>query len=276
MTMIRPVVLAGGDGSHVHPSSSPATPKQFQPLFDEDSPFQDTMERVNGPEFSSPLVFAPQALAGLVQEQCDEIALEYEALLLEKAGSQKAASIVTAALWAEKRGETNPLLVCPADHYIADPYAFMRAVGDAIHTAQQGYLVAFGTVADRAQGDYGYLEVGLRLHTEYSGHHVECFMNKPGTEQAEALLAQGRFVWNTGIVCFTPDIVLAEIEKCNPHYLAACRQMLEGGDLLDYAVCSDLSLEQVMLEHSGNLAVVSLLSAWSDLENIHRLELMGE
>lgn len=265
MVTIRPVVLAGGVGTRLHPLSSPERPKQFISLLEDDSPFQDTLERVSGAEFLAPLIIAGQDMADLVQEQCDDIGYDYEELLLEKEGANTAAAALVAALWARGRGENYPLLICPCDHFVADPFAFERAAIDAAFTAEQGYLVTFGVVADRAETGYGYIEVGLRLDTGYSGHHVTRFVEKPDRDVAEQMLEAGNYVWNAGIYCATPDVLIAEMETYSPDHLEPCREAVRQGGVLDYGDCAKLSLDVAVAEKSQRICVVSLLSAWSDL-----------
>lgn len=265
MQTIRPVILAGGKGTRLQPLSSPERPKQFIPLLEEDSPFQDTLERTSGPEFLPPLIIAGVNMAELVQEQCDDISFDFEELLLEEKGCNTAAAVLVAALWARGRGENYPLLICPCDHFVADVHAFHRATLDAAHTASQGYLVTFGVVADRAESGYGYIEVGARLDTGYSGHYVTRFVEKPSREKAEEMLATGRFVWNAGIFCATPDVLIEEMTTHSPTHIEPCVQALSHGPVLNYGGCPDLSLDRAVVEKSDRICVVSLLSAWSDL-----------
>ncbi|SCA56999.1 Mannose-1-phosphate guanylyltransferase (fragment) [Candidatus Terasakiella magnetica] len=265
MITIRPVILAGGEGSRLHPLSSPKKPKQFLSLLEDDSPFQDTLERVSGPEFLPPLIIAGQSLEDVVKDQCDEIALDYEELLLEVDRKNTAAACLVAALWAKGRGENFPLLICPSDHFIADQSAFMRAVRDASQTAEEGYMVTFGVVADRPETQYGYIEVGQRLDAGYSGHCVERFVEKPDLATVQELLNAGRYVWNAGIFCCTPDMLISEMEKHSPDHLAPCRQAISTGPILSYPDCPTTSLDVAVMEKSNRVAVVSLLSAWSDL-----------
>ena len=265
MTTIRPVILAGGVGSRLHPLSNPEKPKQFLSLLDEDSPFQDTLERISGPEFLPPLIIANETEAVLVQEQCDDIAFDYEELLLEVEGRNTAAACLAAALWAKGRGENYPLLICPCDHYVADQYAFMRAVNDAAHTAEQGYLVTFGVVADRPEMAYGYIEVGTRIDVGYSGHRVGCFIEKPTREKAQSMLDEGCYVWNAGIFCTTPDLLISEIVQHTADLMIPVEGAIKNGPVLDYGDCPHISLDKAVAEKTDKMAVVSLLSAWSDL-----------
>ena len=54
--MIHPVILCGGSGSRMWPSSRKAFPKQFAAFLNGRSLFQDTLGRVSGPGFTTPTI----------------------------------------------------------------------------------------------------------------------------------------------------------------------------------------------------------------------------
>ncbi len=240
MITIRPVVLAGTSQGATPALSGSKPPIQFSSLSEEDSSFQDCLERVSGPVCLPPLILCSEEQAECVQEQCDDIGFDYEEMLIVS-DADRAQAVRAAVEWALGRGEEYPLLICPADHFIADPHAFDRAVTDAAHTAKEGYLVGFGAVADRAETAYGYLEVGLRLDARFSGHQVLSFVNQPDREKAQSLLDSRRYVWNTGIYCALPSLLADMLDK----------KQVNG------------SFEDRVVAKSDRLCVVSLLSAWS-------------
>jgi mannose-1-phosphate guanylyltransferase len=243
-------------------------------LLEDDTPFQDTLERVSADDFLPPLLITSQNLAETIDDQCDDISFIYEDLLLEPQPHHTAAACLTAALWAFMRGEGEiPLLILPSDHFIADQTAFMRAVHDALHTANQGYLVAFGVVADRCSSAHSYIQVGTRLDTRYTGHNVVQFVERPSLDGAQKLLDQRCFVWNTGIYCATPKTLIAEMQRLCPSLITPCEKALELaketslGHILDhesFSQCQKLSFEKAIMEKTDKSCVVSLLSAWSD------------
>ena len=56
MTILHPVILCGGSGTRLWPSSRKAYPKQFVPLLGEKSLYQGTLERFSAEGFAAPLV----------------------------------------------------------------------------------------------------------------------------------------------------------------------------------------------------------------------------
>ncbi|MDV7341109.1 sugar phosphate nucleotidyltransferase [Terasakiella sp. A23] len=241
MICIRPVLWAGSEGSRPHPLSTSESPLQFTSILEGDSPFQDTLERVSDPEFLPPLIITTPSLKKIVEDQCHEIAYDYEDLILLEEDAQSAAALKAAAVWSKEHGEDFPIFFTPCDHFIADQGAFMRAVTEAAYTAQQGYLVSFGVVAEGVQTAYSYIEVGDRLDTGYAGHSVRQFVETPDVEAVQALLEKGRTVWHAGLVCATPDMVNAHLK-------------------------SEQTVEAALLAENDKLCVVSLLTAWADLK----------
>ena len=54
--MIYPVILCSGSGTRLWPLSRKSYPKQFATLGGEQSLFQQTITRVEGPQFEAPMV----------------------------------------------------------------------------------------------------------------------------------------------------------------------------------------------------------------------------
>ena len=54
--MITPIILCGGSGTRLWPSSRKSYPKQFAPLIGQESLYQATLRRMSGPGFGQPLV----------------------------------------------------------------------------------------------------------------------------------------------------------------------------------------------------------------------------
>ncbi|WP_408938783.1 sugar phosphate nucleotidyltransferase, partial [Enterobacter hormaechei] len=80
-------------------------------------------------------------------------------MVLEPAGRNTAPAVALAALAAKKNNaESNPLLlVLAADHIFEKEEVFRDAIRQAIPCAEQGKLVTFGIVPDRAETGYGYI-----------------------------------------------------------------------------------------------------------------------
>ena len=54
--MIHPIILCGGSGTRLWPSSRKAYPKQFAQLISDESLYQMTLRRFAGEGFAAPLI----------------------------------------------------------------------------------------------------------------------------------------------------------------------------------------------------------------------------
>ncbi|MFN9903774.1 MAG: sugar phosphate nucleotidyltransferase, partial [bacterium] len=95
-----------------------------------------------------------------------------------------------------------PVLVLPAEQLIRDLDAFAKAVEAALATAREGLLVTFGISPTHPETGFGYVECGEALAVAVGSppiHRVARFVEKPAIATAQAYVASGRFVWNSGM-----------------------------------------------------------------------------
>lgn len=201
MLTLRPVLLAYQDQEH----SDLQLPSIFDHVLEDDSAFQDSLERVSDSIFLPPLVITTPSQKESVIEQCEDIAYEIEELLITDQGMNENAIQQMILDWCEARGENFPLLIFPTHHFVADYSAFMRAIEEAGKTAEKGYLVRFGVMADFASVDCDYIKVGTRLDAEYMGHHILDYQVKPDAVTAQSCLDSGTYVWDCDMVCAMPE-----------------------------------------------------------------------
>ncbi|ARQ74447.1 mannose-1-phosphate guanylyltransferase/mannose-6-phosphate isomerase [Pseudomonas fragi] len=271
--MILPVIVAGGTGSRLWPLSRQLNPKQFLPLADaEMSMLQATILRLRGLAAATPQLICNEQHRFLAAEQLRQLDMEHASILLEPVGRNTAPAIALAALQACKDGQDPVLLVLAADHLIQDVPAFHASIQSALPLAQDGKLVTFGVVPDRAETGYGYIEKGPAVGT--GGFAVNRFVEKPDLATACDYLASGNFFWNSGMFMFQASRYLHELERFQPQILAACRKALEGGtqdmhftrvDSDVFAACPDDSIDYAVMEKTADAVMVPLDAGWSDI-----------
>ena len=157
MSQILPVILSGGSGTRLWPSSRAARPKQFVELIGDNSLFELTLERISGLSSYAPVVVCNADHRFLVADQLMGLGIENASILLEPVARNTAAAIALAAFQAEAKGITAPLLVCPSDHLIEDKEAFHAVVREAANEALTGSLVTFGIEPAKPETGYGCL-----------------------------------------------------------------------------------------------------------------------
>ena len=271
---IVPVILAGGSGTRLWPISRKSYPKQFVPLLaDGTSLFQATVARLTGPDFDLPMVLTGSDFRFIVTEQLAAQHVAARAVLIEPKALNTAPAILSAALWLAQHQPDSLMLVAPSDHAIPDTAAFQAAVARGRPIAEKGGLVTFGITPTHPETGYGYIECA-GTKTDGSALPVSQFVEKPDTERATTMLAQGNYLWNAGIFLFSPQALIKAFEVHSPDLIPPVRGAVEGAqpDLgfyrLDgdpWAQARDISIDHAIMEHAQNVHVVPYSSDWSDL-----------
>jgi mannose-1-phosphate guanylyltransferase/mannose-6-phosphate isomerase len=81
--MIHPVILCGGSGTRLWPSSRKTYPKQFAKLVGDQSLYQMTLQRFTGPDFAAPLIMTGDDFRFMATEQCADIGLSDARVVIE-------------------------------------------------------------------------------------------------------------------------------------------------------------------------------------------------
>ncbi|MDX1375222.1 MAG: mannose-1-phosphate guanylyltransferase/mannose-6-phosphate isomerase, partial [Burkholderiales bacterium] len=182
--------------------------------------------------------------------------------------------VAVAALRAAATAPAAVLLVLPADHLIRDPAAFGAAVSVGVRAAEAGRLVTFGIRPLSAETGYGYIEQGGALGGVDGAFEVARFVEKPAPALAEALVASGAHLWNSGIFAFRADTFLGELGRHAPEVLEAARAALEGAtrdlevtrlDAESFARAPSVSIDYAVMEKTDRAAVVPVEMGWSDV-----------
>lgn len=271
--MIIPVILAGGSGTRLWPLSRQLYPKQFLPLVNGRTLFQETVLRLDkGEDIASPLVVCNEDHRFMVAEQLREMALQAERIILEPVGRNTAPAVYIAAEVARRMDEDATLLVLPADHHIARVDALLDVIGRGNAIADSGALVTFGIVPGYAETGYGYIEKGPSLPGD--GFRIERFEEKPDAAAAERYFTSGNHFWNSGMFIFRAARYMEELERYNPNMAAACQAAVENGatDLDFYRLhresfeaCPADSIDYAVMERTDRGAVVPLDAGWNDV-----------
>ncbi|WP_105169146.1 mannose-1-phosphate guanylyltransferase/mannose-6-phosphate isomerase [Pseudoalteromonas sp. T1lg23B] len=271
--MFQPVIIAGGVGTRLWPLSREKYPKQFLALTDsQHSLFQETVLRLQGLAYSSPLVICNEEHRFITAEQLRQIDHTHAQIILEPEGRNTAPAIALAALKALEKGNDPILLVQAADHVIADKKAFQQAVAQALVLAEHNHLVTFGIVPTHPHTGYGYIKSGQVQSP--NGYRVESFVEKPSLELAEHYLNTGQYYWNSGMFMFKASRYLEELKLYQQDIYTACKAaMNEQKPDLDFirikqeafCACPSDSIDYALMEHTQHAVVVPLDANWSDV-----------
>lgn len=283
-----PTILCGGAGSRLWPISREMHPKPFIRLADGQSLLQKAWIRgAVLPGVIDILTVTNRELFFKTEDEYREVSGSAppaltNSFILEPFGRNTAPAIAAAALHvADTHGLDALMLVLAADHLIADQDAFARAVAAAAQLAQQGKLVTFGIQPEAPDTGYGYIEADLDSPLtggQGAGFPVLRFVEKPCLEKAKEYLASGRYLWNSGMFCFSAGAMLREMEQHCPAILAATRacmaqsRKVAGKGFAQVELTPEIfdqipddSIDYAVMEKSANVAVVPCSIGWSDI-----------
>jgi len=267
-----PVIMSGGSGTRLWPLSRKLFPKQFLPLSGETSMLQETLSRLDGLDFETPIVICNDEHRFVVAEQLRELGVEQSDIILEPIGRNTAPAIAVAAFHAVKQDKNALLLVLAADHVIGDVNAFHQAISYAEVLANQEKLVTFGIVPDKPETGYGYIKHGHQIDS--NGYEVDSFVEKPDLETAENYLLSGDYLWNSGMFMFKASRYLDELKVFRPEIYAVCEKSIENIEKsFDYlrlstdifSKCPSESIDYAVMEKTNDAAVVPLDANWNDV-----------
>ena len=267
-----PVVMCGGAGTRLWPVSRESMPKQFVPLIDERSTFQQVLGRIADVAlFDRPIIITNSDFRFIVAEQLRECDIEAD-IVLEPMRRDSAMAVAVAAALAHERDPEASVLVLAADHVVRDVEAFKSACREAATAAAEGLIVTFGINPTFPATHYGYIRVGARVNGG-AALAVEAFVEKPDAETASGYVAES-YLWNSGNFAFRADIMLDEIERFEPDIAAAAKQAVEGMardlDFLrlpaePFGRAPKKSIDYAVMERTERAAVVPVDLGWSDV-----------
>ena len=273
-----PTILAGGSGTRLWPLSRATFPKHLVELFGPHSLLQTTVRRALDAAPARRIVtVAAAGQAVLIRRQYTEIDPDLlDHLLLEPCARNTAAAVALASLHcAAAFGPESVLWICPSDHLILDRDELFQALSKAVAAAESGWLVTFGILPDRAETGFGWIAPADELPGTTGARRVARFIEKPPREVAEALLADGGHLWNSGMFVFQAGRMLAELERWAPDILAATRQACAGSwDVIDpeaYMAIRSEPIDKAVMERSDRIAVVPADPKWSDIGSWHAI-----
>jgi mannose-1-phosphate guanylyltransferase/mannose-6-phosphate isomerase len=270
--LLIPVIMCGGAGTRLWPVSRESMPKQFVPLVEERSTFQQVLGRIRDETiFDRPIVITNSDFRFIVAEQMRECGIEGD-IVLEPIRRDSAMAVAVAAVLAGARDPASIVIVLAADHVVRDQDAFAQACREAVAAAADGRIVTFGINPTFPAINYGYIRPGARLDGG-TAFAVDSFVEKPDAATAGRYIAD-RYLWNSGNFLFRADVMLAEIARFEPDIAEAAKAAV-GGMTKDldflrlpaeaFAQVPKKSIDYAVMERTGHAAVLPVDCGWSDV-----------
>jgi mannose-1-phosphate guanylyltransferase/mannose-6-phosphate isomerase len=236
MALVIPVILCGGSGTRLWPLSRSGFPKQFLVLSGDgssESLFQQAVKRIQSVANSkitlgNTLVVTNEDHRFLVLDQLRELKNESKSeakskskslnatLLLEPVGRNTAPALSMAAFCAQQLAkDQDPILVItPADQTIQNQSAFTQALQDCIQTVESSpnAIAILGITPTAPETGYGYIQRS-GIKDQSNAFVVDRFVEKPDSKTAQDYLAEGSYLWNSGMFVLRASTWLAALKE---------------------------------------------------------------
>lgn len=266
--------MAGGSGERFWPVSTREHPKQFLNLASPEATLleQSVQRAANIVGIDKTHIATTPILAEKSAKTCPD--LPPGAVLAEPAKKNTAGCLIWVAANIIARHPlswpSTTVAILTADQRIDPESAFVQTVQKAMAAAEEhGSLVTIGIRPDRPETGFGYIEVGEPVG---QASQVVQFREKPDLETAKHYVAEGRFLWNSGMFFYTVPTFLAELEKAQPEMAAITREI--AGHLAQnddkaaeeaFNRLPNISIDFALMEKSDRVMVVEAEFEWDDL-----------
>ena len=277
MTSITPILLAGGSGTRLWPSSRKTYPKQFMQLTGNETLFQQSALRVlecDGLKFNQHIVITNSHFRFIVREQLQNVGINPRRIIIEPEPKNTASAIIAATIFAQKDNKDAVIITTPTDHVISDIENFHQVIKIALKEIENGKIVTFGISPSYPETGYGYIQLDKSISQGPS--KVLKFIEKPDEMLAKSMLEEGNFFWNSGIFMFRANDMISAFELYAKDIMLNVVKSIDQSveDLsftkLDRSYWSNLkeiSIDYAIMEKAKNLVAIPYSSGWSDLGN---------
>jgi mannose-1-phosphate guanylyltransferase len=194
---------------------------------------------------------------------------EAQNFMIEPRAAGTAPALTWAAAEIYARDPDAVMVSLHADHVIDPPDTFRQQLREAALLAlDHGRLFTLGAAPNRPETGYGYIRVGHQILADgrpTGGFEVASFVEKPDVATATAYLADGSYLWNTGIFIWKVRDLLDQIERHTPE-IAEFLPLLRVGDTAGFfAGVPNLSIDEGLLERSDRVGVLPAVFRWDDI-----------
>ena len=277
MIPITPILLAGGSGTRLWPSSRKTYPKQFMQLTANETLFQQSAQRVvgcDGLKFNPQIIITNSHFRFIVEEQLQAVGINPRRIIIEPEPKNTAPAIIAATIFAQKDNKDAVIITTPTDHVISDTKNFHQAIKDGFKEIENGKIVTFGISPSHPETGYGYIQLDKASTQDPS--KVLKFIEKPNKLLAQEMLEEGNYFWNSGIFMFSAKDMINAFEiyakDIISNVIKSVDQSVEDLSFTKLEKCHwrnlrEISIDYAIMEKAKNLVAIPYSSGWSDLGN---------
>ena len=265
------VIMAGGGGTRFWPLSRKQTPKQLLNLSGKDVMVNETFSRLaRVAEDKNIFVVTNKSQADKLIKVSDGRLLP-ENVLREPAARNTAACIGYAAVKIAKTYKDGVMVITPSDAYIRDEEKFAEILKTAAKAAETSDdLITVGITPTFPATGYGYIRY-RKANGEIKD--VEQFVEKPDLKTAEAYVASGNYVWNSGMFVWKASAILKKFKELLPDIYEDLQKIYAAvgtekeREVIEevYPSIKSISVDYGIMERAGNIKVIPAEFGWNDV-----------
>ena len=271
---IKPIILCGGAGTRLFPTSFNNAPKQFID-FGGWTLFQKILERIKDPIYDFPVISSNFKYEKIIKKFLKQYKINNYNLILEPFKKNTAPAVISSSL-IKIIPSNQPLIFLPADQLIDNTKSFNMAVKQNAKKLNKDNICIFGIKPWEASDQFGY------FLTNSSTNKVVNFIEKPNRSAAKKIIKKNAY-WNSGIFFLRKDSLLNHCKKYQPILLNTCINSVKKAKhrgkttILNssfYKKVKEISFDYAVLERSKNIIGVKLNLLWSDLGSWRAITLL--
>ena len=271
------VILAGGKGRRLWPTSRQDMPKQFIDFFGTGrTQLQQTFDRfAKVMPKENILICTTKAYEPIVKEQLPD--LPERNMLIEPVNRNTAPSVAWANMRIKRKNPDANIVITPSDQLVQNEESFMRSLETGLgYVTENEVLLAIGVRPPRPEPGYGYIQMG-DMSCKPEVYRVKSFTEKPERQFAKMFMESGEFYWNTGIFIVNSRYLTKSFEEIFPSVLRNLK--FENPNYTyeeelayvaeHYPSYPNLSIDYAILEHSHHVFMMKCDFGWADLGTWH-------
>lgn len=273
------VILAGGRGRRLWPSSRRERPKQFIDFFGTGrSLLQSTFDRIAR-------ILPPDHIyicteRDLKSEVCSQLPeVPSKNILAEPVNRNTAPAVAWAGWRIHRECDDARVIILPSDQLILNEETFAEDIQNALdYVSENNIMLTMGVKPTRPEPGYGYIQMG-DLTENKKIFKVKSFTEKPERDFARMFMESGEFLWNTGIF-------LTNVRHLREWFLTIIKDL--GNRLSDipvhysiereeayvmehFPLYPNLSMDKGVLEQTEEVYVMQCSFGWADIGTWHAI-----
>ena len=260
---IRPVILCGGSGTRLWPSTQKHQAKQFI-NFGNWTLLGKTLERVKASIFDAPIISTNSKYLKQVKQHLKKYKIRKFKIILEPVKRNTAPAILSTALIKDIPNE-QPLMFLAADHLIEKVGLLNKAIKKNQKKLTQNNIFIFGIKPKMPSSEFGYFFT--------RNNKVTRFIEKPKETKAKQII-ENKGYWNSGMFYSRKDSIINNFQKYQPNIYRNCKKSVMKAKYKNnvyhlskksFVKAPAKSFDYAILEKTKDIYAIKLDVPWSDL-----------